>query len=131
MNRLAVRTAAKTEFRDITSDIQAVIDKSGVGTGTCFVFVPHTTAAVTMNENADPAVLTDLRREFDRLTPMRPDFEHDEGNSPAHLASSLTGQSLFVFIASGRLVLGTWQAIYLAEFDGPRHREVLVKIVPG
>ena len=130
MKTFSVRTAAGTEFRDITSDIQAVVTNSGVTNGTCFIFVPHTTAAITMNENADPAVLIDLKREFQRLTPQRADFEHDEGNSPAHLASSLTGQSLFVFVENGQLVLGRWQAIYLAEFDGPRRREVLIKIVP-
>ena len=131
LSKLSIRPAAKTAFHDITSEVQSIVDKSNVAAGTCFIFVPHTTAAVTMNENADPAVLTDLRREFNRVAPNRADFEHAEGNSPAHMAATLTGHSMFVFIEGGRLLLGTWQAIYLAEFDGPRQREVLVKIVPG
>lgn len=130
METLAVRTSTKIEFNDLTSKIRSIVDQSGVLNGTCFIFVPHTTAAITMNENADPSVLSDLGREFDRLAPDRADFEHAEGNSPAHLAASLTGHSMFVFIEGGRLMLGRWQAIYLAEFDGPRLREVLVKIMP-
>jgi secondary thiamine-phosphate synthase enzyme len=130
METLAVRTTSKIEFSDITSKIRSIVDQSGVLNGTCFIFVPHTTAAVTMNENADPAVLTDLRREFDRVAPQRTDFAHAEGNSPAHLSATLTSHSMFVFIEGGRLLLGMWQAIYLAEFDGPRLRDVMVKIVP-
>jgi secondary thiamine-phosphate synthase enzyme len=128
IERLYIRSTAPVEFISITSGIQSLIAATGIQSGICFIFVPHTTAAVTMNENADPDVLVDLAREFKRLTPQRADFLHAEGNSPAHLASSLTGPSLFVFIENGRLVLGTWQGIYLAEFDGPRRREILVKI---
>ena len=129
MKTLSVRTTTEIEFQHLTSKIQTIVTESGVRTGTCFIFVPHTTVAITMNENADPAVLTDLTREFKRLTPQRADFEHDEGNSPAHLSSSLTGQSLFVFVENGSLVLGRWQAIYLVEFDGPRRRDILINIV--
>jgi secondary thiamine-phosphate synthase enzyme len=130
MDTLQVRTSAKIEFRDITADIQRFVDTTRVNSGTCIVFVPHTTAAVTLNENADPAVLTDLRREFLQLAPQRTEHEHTEGNSPAHVAASLTGHSVSIFVENNRLVLGTWQAIYLAEFDGPRLRNVLVKIIP-
>jgi secondary thiamine-phosphate synthase enzyme len=130
MDTLQVRTSAKIEFRDITADIQRLVDTKRINSGTCIVFVPHTTAAITLNENADPAVLTDLRHEFQRLTPQRTEHEHAEGNSPAHVAASLTGHSVSIFVENGRLVLGTWQAIYLAEFDGPRLRNVLVKIIP-
>ncbi|XUW99947.1 MAG: secondary thiamine-phosphate synthase enzyme YjbQ [Dehalogenimonas sp.] len=130
LGRFSFRTSAKIEFLDITGKIQRVVDNHHVENGACIIFVPHTTAGITVNENADPAVLRDLKREIQRLTPQRADFEHSEGNSPAHVAASLTGHSLTAFIEGGRLVLGTWQAIYLAEFDGPRQREVLVKILP-
>jgi secondary thiamine-phosphate synthase enzyme len=108
MHIISVSTRAKTEFLNVTSAVQDIITTNNIKSGTCFIFVPHTTAAITMNENTDPAVLTDLSREFARVAPQRTDFEHSEGNSPAHLASSLTGQSLFVFVESGKMVLGTW-----------------------
>ncbi|APV44945.1 secondary thiamine-phosphate synthase enzyme [Dehalogenimonas formicexedens] len=130
LHRLSVRSSAKIEFFDITADIRQLIGNNHIASGTCIVFVPHTTAAVTLNENADPAVLADLRRQFERLAPQHPDLEHSEGNSPAHLAASLTGHSVSMFIEGGKLVLGTWQAVYLAEFDGPRVRNILVKIIP-
>jgi secondary thiamine-phosphate synthase enzyme len=95
----------------------------------CFIFCPHTTAGLTLNENWDPDVQRDLCVGLDAISPRRPEYRHGEGNSPAHLKSSLVGASLCVMVAAGKLVLGTWQGIYLAEFDGPRHRKVLVKVI--
>jgi secondary thiamine-phosphate synthase enzyme len=130
LHRLSVRTTTNIQFINLTTEIQNIVTGSKITSGICVIFVPHTTAGITLNENADPAVLTDLKKEFLRLAPARADFEHNEGNSPAHLAAGLTGHSVTIIVEGGRLVLGTWQAIYLAEFDGPRLRDVLVKISP-
>jgi secondary thiamine-phosphate synthase enzyme len=125
---LEVRTRAHSELQDITSQVQGVVTESGVQEGVCHVFVPHTTAGLTLNENWDPDVRGDLVR---ALAAMVPDvrYQHGEGNSPAHLMSTLVGASEMLLIRGGRLVLGSWQGIYLAEFDGPRRRRVLVKIM--
>lgn len=114
---------------DITSRIQDEIRKAGVGEGLCFVYVPHTTAAVTINENADPSVPRDLLRTLSTVFPEDPAYEHQEGNSDAHVKSSLVGASETVAIENGRLVLGTWQSVFFCEFDGPRTRKVLIKIL--
>jgi secondary thiamine-phosphate synthase enzyme len=130
MNKqLDVRSRAHSEFVDITSQVQRVVAGSGVLEGVCHVFVPHTTAGVTLNENWDPDVRGDLVR---ALVAMVPDvrYRHGEGNSPAHLMSSLVGASEALLVQGGRLALGSWQGVYLAEFDGPRRRRVLVKVVP-
>jgi secondary thiamine-phosphate synthase enzyme len=126
---LEVRTRSHSEFQDVTSQVQQIVTESGVKEGLCHVFVPHTTAGLTLNENWDPDVRGDLVR---ALAAMVPDvrYRHGEGNSPAHLMSTLVGASETLLVAGGRLVLGSWQGIYLAEFDGPRRRRVLVKIVP-
>jgi secondary thiamine-phosphate synthase enzyme len=126
---LQVRTRAHSELSDITSQVQQVVIESGVQEGTCYVFVPHTTAGLTLNENWDPNVRGDLVRALAAMVPNVP-FRHGEGNSPAHLMSTLVGSSETLLVSRGRLVLGSWQGIYLAEFDGPRRRRVLVKIVP-
>jgi secondary thiamine-phosphate synthase enzyme len=127
--QLDVRTENKRELRDITSRINEAISQSGVEQGLCHVFVPHTTAGLTLNENWDPDVRGDLIRALEALVPdVR--FRHGEGNSPAHLLSSLVGASETLLVRDGQLVLGSWQGIYLAEFDGPRSRRVLVKVVP-
>jgi secondary thiamine-phosphate synthase enzyme len=126
---LQVRTRAHSELSDITSQVQQVVIESGVQEGTCYVFVPHTTAGLTLNENWDPDVRGDLVRALAAMVPNVP-FRHGEGNSPAHLMSTLVGSSETLLVSRGRLVLGSWQGIYLAEFDGPRRRRVLVKIVP-
>jgi secondary thiamine-phosphate synthase enzyme len=97
----------------------------------CHIFVPHTTAGLTINENADPTVQSDLLKELDKIVPWRDGYDHAEGNAAAHIKSSLVGQSHLVQIDGGRLKLGTWQGIYLAEFDGPRTRKVWVKVIPG
>ncbi len=125
---LEVRTRAHSELQDITSQVQRVVAESGVQEGVCHVFVPHTTAGLTLNENWDPDVRGDLVRALAAVVPdIR--FRHGEGNSPAHLMSTLVGASEMLLVRGGRLVLGSWQGIYLAEFDGPRSRRVLVKVM--
>jgi len=124
-----VRTSKKTEFIDITHSVQEAIQKSGVEEGVCFIFVPHTTAAITINENADPSVSQDIVMELNMIVPLEDRYRHREGNSPAHIKASLLGSSETVFVESGRLVLGTWQGIFFCEFDGPRNRKVHVKVI--
>jgi secondary thiamine-phosphate synthase enzyme len=126
---LEVRTRAHLEFQDITARVQEAVTDSGVQEGTCHLFVPHTTAALTLNENWDPDVRGDLVRALEAMVPHVP-FRHGEGNSPAHLMSTLVGASETLMIEGGRLVLGSWQGAYLVEFDGPRRRRVIIKIVP-
>ena len=127
--QLDVRTRARSELQDITAQVQQSLAKSGVQEGICHLFVPHTTAGLTLNENWDRDVRGDLVRAFAAMVPDVP-YHHGEGNSPAHLMSTLVGASETLLVSGGRLILGSWQGIYLAEFDGPRRRRVLVKIVP-
>jgi secondary thiamine-phosphate synthase enzyme len=124
-----VRTTKREELIDITSNVQRALEKSKTSEGFCVVFVPHTTAGVTINENADPTVRRDIIKGLTLIPESG--YAHSEGNSPAHIKSSLIGQSLTILVENGRLVLGTWQGIYFAEFDGPRHRSVWVKVVEG
>jgi secondary thiamine-phosphate synthase enzyme len=124
-----VKSSRRTDFIDITHSVQEVIQKSGVGEGICHLFIPHTTAAVTINENADPSVTRDILMMLNKLIPSEDDYRHLEGNSPAHIKSSLLGCSETVLVESGKLVLGTWQGIFFCEFDGPRSRKVYVKVV--
>jgi len=131
MEQIEVSTRGHQAFHDITSEVQAAVNRSGAQDGICFIFCPHTTAGVTLNENWDPTVQHDIGVGLDAISPRRPEYRHGEGNSPAHLKSSLVGASQFVPVADGKLVLGTWQGIYLAEFDGPRRRKVLVQVVAG
>ena len=129
MDQLEVRTRDRQGFYDITSQLQALVRESGVVDGVCYVFCPHTTAGLTLNENWDPDVQHDMGLTLDTIAPQRPDFRHGEGNSPAHVKSSLVGPNQFVFVEAGRLALGRWQGVYLAEFDGPRTRRVWVKMI--
>ena len=131
MEQIEVRTGAKQVFHDITAEVQAAVGQSGVVEGVCHVFCPHTTAGLTLNENWDPAVCQDLCLVFNDLVPQRSDFGHAEGNSAAHAKASLAGSSLTLFVDAGKLVLGSWQGVYLAEFDGPRQRRVLLKVMVG
>jgi secondary thiamine-phosphate synthase enzyme len=124
-----VRTRAKTELIDITRSVQQAVQKTGIKDGICFIFVPHTTAAVTINENADPSVPQDIVMELNKMVPFEDRYHHQEGNSAAHIKASLLGCSQAVFVDSGKLILGTWQGIFFCEFDGPRNREVYVKVV--
>jgi secondary thiamine-phosphate synthase enzyme len=128
---LAVETSGRTDLVDITARVAAVVKKSGVKGGMCHVFVPHTTAGVTINENADPAVRADMAAALDRAVPWDAGYSHDEGNSAAHLKASMMGFSAAIPIERGQLLLGTWQGVYFCEFDGPRQRKVTVKIVEG
>ena len=127
---LDVRSKSQVEFLNITERVQGAIKDSGVREGLACVYVPHTTAAVTINEGADPDVVEDLISGLQRMVPST-GYQHTEGNSPAHLKSTLVGCSLCVPISGGRLTLGTWQAIFFCEFDGPRSRRVLVQVAPS
>jgi len=133
LQELMIRTLAHTCLENITGRINQLVRDSGVRSGVCHVYVPHTTAGITINENADPHVVQDILMELDKRIPWRDGYRHYEGNSAAHIKASLLGFSEILLIENGRLVLGTWQGVYLAEFDGPRQRRVLVKIVadPG
>ena len=126
---LSVKTRKRTEFVDITSDINQLIQKSGIDEGLCMIYVPHTTAAVTINESADPSVKSDILMVLNKIIPWEANYRHLEGNSPAHIKSTLVGSSELIAIENGQLVLGTWQGIFFCEFDGPRTRKVNVRIV--
>ena len=128
---LEVRTGGKTELIDLTDRVQKVVSESGVAEGLCHVFVPHTTAGVTINENADPSVKADILMVLNKVISDQEPYRHAEGNSPAHIKATLAGPQLTVFVTRDRLLLGTWQAIYFCEFDGPRHRKVHVKVTEG
>jgi secondary thiamine-phosphate synthase enzyme len=126
---LTIHTVAKTAMVDVTAQVEQAVQASGASAGICQVFVPHSTAGVTLNENADPDVRRDILTALDRLVPAHGDYQHGEGNSPAHLKSSLVGASVTIPIHDGRLLLGRWQSIHLCEFDGPRRRVLVVNIV--
>lgn len=121
-------STGKEEMINITSEIQNAIKESGVNEGFCIVYCPHTTAGITINENADPDVVTDILFGLDKTFPDRPEFRHYEGNSAAHIKSSVIGTEKSIIISKGNLVLGRWQGVYFCEFDGPRTRKFYVKI---
>jgi len=125
---LKVETPKREVLVNISSEISKIVENSGVKEGVCRIFVPHTTAGITINENADPAVMRDIVSYLGKLIPQTAGFSHMEGNSDAHIKSSLTGSSLDVIVHNGRLVLGTWQGCFLAEFDGPRSRKIYVQV---
>jgi len=129
MNELIVKTGQHTEFVEITGEVQRVVDKSGVKEGVCVCFVPHTTAGITINENADPDVVADMIYALEKAVPWKDaHYQHGEGNTAAHVKSSMMGHSVQIFVRSGKLQFGTWQGIYLCEFDGPRTRKVWVDV---
>ncbi len=128
---LSVKTSGRTELIDITSKIAKLVKESGVSEGLCMLYVPHTTAAITINESADPSVKGDILMVLNQVIPWDADYKHLEGNSPAHVKSTLVGASELVAIESGALVLGTWQGLFFCEFDGPRTRKVQVRILDG
>jgi secondary thiamine-phosphate synthase enzyme len=128
---LSITTKAHTEFVDITDMINESISKSGIKKGVCYIYVPHTTAGVTINENADPDVVYDMLNQLNKIVPFEDNYRHMEGNSAAHIKASMMGFSQHVIINNGNLVLGTWQGIYLTEFDGPRRRKVYLKLMEG
>ena len=131
LEQIPVKTSGRTQFVDISGEISGIVRKSGVKSGVCYVYVPHTTAAVTINENADPSVPSDILMEFNKRIPFEDGYTHMEGNSAAHIKSSIIGCSETVLIEGGSLVLGTWQGIFFCEFDGPRSRKVFCKVVEG
>ncbi len=129
LRQLRVKTNSRTELIDITQAIQRLVAESGVRSGMCYIYVPHTTAAVTINENSDPNVGRDMLKELNKIIPFDDNYGHTEGNSAAHIKSSIIGGSKAVIIEDGRLMLGTWQAIFFCEFDGGRDRRVMVKVM--
>ncbi|MBO3769558.1 MAG: secondary thiamine-phosphate synthase enzyme YjbQ [Thermoproteota archaeon] len=129
LNTIEVVSTSRQQFIDITDKVEEVVRKSGVKNGVCFLYVPHTTAGITINENADPSVVRDIMETLERLVPVDGRYRHLEGNAHAHIKSSILGHSVCVFIEDGRLLLGTWQGLFFCEFDGPRRRKVLVKII--
>lgn len=130
MQILPIKTRHRTELVDITNDVQRLVASSGVKSGICFLYVPHTTAGILINEHADPDVASDAEGALDRLVPDDSRFQHSEGNTDSHVKTMLVGMTQFVFIENSRLALGRWQGIFLAEFDGPRERQLYVKIQP-
>ncbi len=128
LKTVTVRTESPQQFIDITATVRLVLRESGVASGVCHVFVPHTTAAVTINENADPDVRRDLLDILDRIAPPAGSYHHTEGNSHAHVKASLVGSSVTILVEAGQLVLGTWQSVFFCEFDGPRTRNIIIRI---
>jgi secondary thiamine-phosphate synthase enzyme len=126
---ITVKSQEHTQFIDITSDIHRALEASGLREGLCYIASLHTTAAITINENADPAVQVDLKQILGKLIPWEDGYQHMDGNSAAHMKTSLIGNSEWIAVENGRLVLGTWQGIYFCEFDGPRTRKVYVKFI--
>lgn len=125
----SIRTSGRTDFVNINSQVKEAVRKSGVDEGICVVYVPHTTAAVTINEGADPSVVRDIKNYLDKAVPWNAGYSHGEGNSAAHIKSSIIGCSEHLIVENGQLVLGTWQKIFFCEFDGPRSRRFHVKVV--
>jgi secondary thiamine-phosphate synthase enzyme len=122
-----VRTKSRVEFVDVTEMVQAVVTEAGVKDGICYLYVPHTSAGITINEGADPSVQRDIQNILSRVAPQDINYFHREGNADAHIKSTLVGTSVNVIIDEGKLLLGTWQSIFFCEFDGPRHRRIAVK----
>ncbi len=131
MKEISVKTSARVELIDITHLVEKAVLESKVKSGLCTVYVPHTTAAVTINENADPSVRRDITSELNKIVPFDNNYSHLEGNAAAHIKASIIGPSETILVNGGSLVLGTWQGIYFCEFDGPRNRKVIIKIIEG
>jgi secondary thiamine-phosphate synthase enzyme len=132
LKTIEVQTRSHNEMIDITDQVQSIVVGSGVSTGICVVYVPHTTAGITINENADPSVRHDILMEVAKFVPEHDrEYKHSEGNSAGHIKSTLFGSSAYIIIDGSRLVLGTWQGIFFGEFDGPRRRRVHVKVIKG
>jgi secondary thiamine-phosphate synthase enzyme len=130
MQSIRVRTDRRTQMVEVTQEVQRVVTGLGVKSGTCFLYVPHTTAGILINEHADPDVASDAEGVLDRLIPASGPYLHAEGNSDSHVKTMLVGTSQMVFVENGKLVLGRWQGIFFAEFDGPRERHLHVKVLP-
>ena len=131
IKRIEVQTSSRTQLIDITSQVKAFLRSVEISSGVIVVYVPHTTCGITINENADPSVKEDISAFLSRIIPLNGQYSHAEGNSDAHIKASITGSSVTIIIESGSLILGTWQGIFLAEYDGPRKRSILIKVIPG
>lgn len=131
MKIFSIQTNSRTEFLEITDVVERFLLESNIKSGLCVIYVPHTTAGVFINENADPDVMYDLKNYLDKLVPWIGNYKHIEGNAAAHIKSVLTGNSIFIPIENGKLTLGTWQGIFFAEYDGPRSRKVYIKLIEG
>jgi secondary thiamine-phosphate synthase enzyme len=129
MQSIRVRTDRRTQMLEVTQEVQRVVTALGVKAGTCFLYVPHTTAGILINEHADPDVASDAEGALDRLIPAAGPYRHAEGNSDSHVKTMLVGTSQIVFVENGKLVLGRWQGIFFAEFDGPRERHLHIKVL--
>ncbi len=129
MQTLHVKTDGRTQLVDVTAQVQKAVASSGVATGICYLYVPHTTAAITINECADPDVARDVEGALDRLVPMAGPYRHSEGNSDSHVKSVLVGASQIIHVEGGKLVLGRWQGVFFCEFDGPRERKLNVQVL--
>jgi secondary thiamine-phosphate synthase enzyme len=129
-HKIIVKTSRRTELKDVTEEVKAAVRDSGCNDGVCHLYAPHTTAGVLINEGYDPTVAREIEAAFDRLVPVVANSKHDEGNSDSHIKTALVGSSQTLWIENGQLLLGRWQAIFFAEFDGPRTRELRIKIVP-
>ena len=129
ITQLSISTRRRVEFVHITPDVQRAVRDSGVKSGTCVVYVPHTTAAVTINENADPDVQRDITAQLERVVPHQGGYHHTEGNADAHIKASMIGSSETLLVEDGAIVLGTWQGVFFCEFDGPRSRQVYIKVI--
>lgn len=125
---ISIRTGSRTDMLDITGLVQKELSKAGVTEGICAVYVPHTTAGITINEGADPAVCQDIMRKLNELIPPDAGYRHMEGNADSHIKASMMGSSVTVLVEKGRLVLGTWQKVFFCEFDGPRSRKVYIQV---
>ena len=129
MQTLTVKTDRRTQLLDVTSQVQKAVSAANISSGICYLYVPHTTAGVAINECADPDVARDIEGALDRLTPKTAPYQHCEGNSDSHIKSVLVGGTQIVFVEQGRIVLGRWQGIFFCEFDGPRERKLVVKVI--
>jgi len=129
ISTLSINTRGRSEMIDITPKVEEELKRSGLKDGVCFLFVPHTTAGITINESADPSVATDIQAMLNKLIPWEGSYRHLEGNSAAHIKSSLIGNSVMIYVESGHLKLGTWQGIFFCEFDGPRSRKLYIKFL--
>ena len=130
IHRVSIKTDSRVDFKDITLKVRDIVGASSVQSGVCYLYVPHTTAGIMVNEHADPSVVEDIAAQLEAMVPQHGKYRHLEGNSPAHIKASLVGSSEALLIEDGQIVLGTWQGVFFCEFDGPRNRSVLVKIMP-
>ncbi len=129
MQKIKLQTRSRTEFLEITQQVENIVHGSGIREGVCYVYVPHTTAGIIINENADPSVRRDILNTLNKIIPLDGNYTHAEGNAAAHIKSSLVGLSASIPICDGKLALGTWQGIFFSEFDGPRSREVFIQVL--